>query len=182
MRYARSTFRDFASYFRIVVDLNEEGFRLISKQYKSNFVTYELTPGIYSIEDDSEAVYTMGDHEGTLNVEFDDISMKKKHVLTRFVSTFGNLRFDETSFFNNLLEFTPIWDYQPTNAIHAENPGVFTSETVLNLNTIDKNHSRNDVIDGSVVNRIQEPILFKFVLGKPSGYKFFREPETIHYK
>ena len=39
-----------------------------------------------------------------------------------------------------------------------------------------------DVIDGSVVNGIQEPIPFSFLLDKPSGYKLFCEPETIHYK
>ena len=37
-------------------------------------------------------------------------------------------------------------------------------------------------IDGSVVNGIREPILFSFVLDKPSGYKVFCEPETIHDK
>ena len=39
-----------------------------------------------------------------------------------------------------------------------------------------------DCIDGSVVNGIREPILFSFVSDKPSGYKVFCEPETIHYK
>ena len=39
-----------------------------------------------------------------------------------------------------------------------------------------------DVIDGSVVNGIRQPILYSFVLDKPSGYKVFCEPETIHYK
>ena len=39
-----------------------------------------------------------------------------------------------------------------------------------------------DVIDGSVVNGDRQPILYSFVLDKPSGYKVFCEPETIHYK
>ena len=29
---------------------------------------------------------------------------------------------------------------------------------------------------------VQRPLLFSFVLDKPSGYKVFCEPETIHYK
>ena len=41
---------------------------------------------------------------------------------------------------------------------------------------------KTNVIDGSVVNGIREPILFSFVINKPSGYKVFCEPETIHYK
>ena len=65
MGYARSPFRDFGSYLRLVVGLDVDKILLILKQYKSNFVTYELSLGIYSIKDFSEVVYTMGDHEGT---------------------------------------------------------------------------------------------------------------------
>ena len=45
--YARSLFRDFESYLRIVVGLDEDDIKLILKQYNSNFVTYGLLPGIY---------------------------------------------------------------------------------------------------------------------------------------
>ena len=51
-----------------------------------------------------------------------------------------------------------------------------------NLSINNKIHLKRDVIDGSVVNGIREPILFSFVLNKPSGFKNFCEPETIHYK
>ena len=72
MGYARSPFRDFESYLRIVVGLDEDDIQLLLKQYNSNFVTYELSPGIYTYEDISEAVYTTGDHEKTSQVEYDD--------------------------------------------------------------------------------------------------------------
>ena len=39
-----------------------------------------------------------------------------------------------------------------------------------------------DCIDGSIQDGVRQPILFSFVLDKPSGYKIFSEPETIHYK
>ena len=39
-----------------------------------------------------------------------------------------------------------------------------------------------DIIDGCIQDGIRQPIWFSFVLDKPSGYKKFREPETIHYK
>ena len=29
---------------------------------------------------------------------------------------------------------------------------------------------------------MRQPILYRFVLAKPPGYKVFSEPETIHYK
>ena len=87
------------------------------------------------------------------------------------------LRFDERSFFHTLLGFTPYWDYKHTNS-----SGVFTSDKLLNLSTTNKIHLKCDVIDGSVLNGVRQPILYSFVLDKLSGYKVFCEPETIHYK
>ena len=52
----------------------------------------------------------MGDHERTLQIEnddFDDFTMKTKLISTRFPGTIGTLRFDEKSFLNTLLGFTP---------------------------------------------------------------------------
>ena len=124
----------------------------------------------------------MGDHEKTLQIEFDDISMKTKLILTRFGSTFGTLRFDEKAFLNTLLGFTPYCDYKPTNEIRADSPGVYTSDKILNLSTIDKIHLKCDAFDGSILSGLRQPILFSFVLDKPAGYKVCREPETIHYE
>ena len=85
-------------------------------------------------------------------------------------------------FFNTIVGFVPYWDYKPTNAIHADSPGAYTSEKCLNLSTIDKIHLKCDATDGSVIKRIREPILFSFILCKPDGFKVICEPETIHYK
>ena len=163
--------------------LEEDNIRLILKQYNEKFVTYELDPGNYTIEDLQEAVYPLGDHENTLQIKYDDINKKVKLILTRFGSTFGTLRCDEKSFFHTLLGFDPYWDYKPTNAIHADSPGVYTNDKlILNLNTINKIHLKCDCIDGSIQNGLRQPILYSLVLDKPSGYKVFCEPETIHYK
>ena len=51
---------------------------------KPNFVYYDLSPGIYAIKDISETVWTMGDHRGTLQFEYNDIGMETKPILTRF--------------------------------------------------------------------------------------------------
>ena len=170
MGYARSPFRDFESYLRIDIGLEEDNIRLNIKQYNEKFVTYELDPDKYTIEDLQEAVYPLGDHENTLQIKYDDINKKVKLILTRFGSTFGTLRFDKKSFFHTLLGFTPYWDYRPTNAIHADSLGFYTSDKIiLNLNTIDKIHLKCDVIDGSIVDGVRQPILYSFVLDKPSG-------------
>ena len=96
--YAGSLFRDFESYLRNVVGLDEDDIQLILKQCISNFVTSELGPSDYTIEDLQEAVFPLGDHAGTLQITYDDLNKKTKPILTRFGSTFGTLGFDEKSF------------------------------------------------------------------------------------
>ena len=99
MYYARSPFRDFESFFRMTGDLDEDDVQLILKQYNSNFVTYELDPGSYTIENIQEAVYPLGVHEGTLQIEYYDLNKTTKLILTHFGSTFGTLRYDKHLFY-----------------------------------------------------------------------------------
>ena len=68
----------------MVVCLDEDDIQLILKEYNSIFISYELSPTIYTNKDKSEAVYTMGDHKGTLQTEYDDVCMKTKLILSRF--------------------------------------------------------------------------------------------------
>ena len=185
--YSKSLFRDFESYLRIVVGLGDEDIRLILKQYNSHFIIYELTPGIYTIQNISDVIHTFSGHSEIIQIEYDDISMKTKIILefknnnekTKF--TLGTLRFDERSFFHTLLDFTPYWDYKPTNS-NIPIPVVYIGDKILNLNTINKIHLKCDCIDGSIQDGVRQPILFSFVLDKPSGYKVFCQPETVHYK
>ena len=164
MDYVRSPFQDFESYLRIVVGSDEDDIQLILKQHNSYFVTYELPPGNYTIKDISEVVYTMGDYEVTLQTEYDDFAMKTKLILTRFGGTNGTLKLVEKSFFHALKMFTPYWDQKPTNALHADFPGVYTKNKVLKLSTVDKIHLKFGVIDGSVVNGSRRPILLSFFI------------------
>ena len=186
--YSRPLFRGFESYLRIVVGLDEKDIQLILKQYNSHFITYELTPGNYTIQDNSDAIQTFSGHSEIIQNEYDDLNEKTELIIkfkndekTKF--GLGTLRFDERSFFHTLLGYEPYWDYKPTNSNNNAIPGVYTNDKViLNLNTIDKIHLKCDCIDGSFQDGLREPILFSFVLDKPSGYKVFCEPETIHYK
>ena len=162
---------------RIVIGLDEKDIQLILKKYNSLFITYELPPGIYSIQDISDTIYNFSVNIESIPVEYDDISMKTKFILKyigeRKMFVLGTLRFDERSFFHTLLGFTPYWDYKPST--------VYTSDKILNLNTVNKIHLKCDVIDGSIVDGVRQPILYSFVLDKKTGYKVFSEPGTIHF-
>ena len=163
MGHARSPFRDFESFLRIVIGLDEDAVQLILNQLKSYFVPYKISPGIYTIKDFSEAVLTKSDHEGTIQNGYYDISMKTKLTLPCFGLTFGTLKFGERSLLKFSLGFTPFWDYKPTNAVRADSPEVYTSGKILNSSTKTKNCPNCNGIEGSVVNGLREPILFSFV-------------------
>ena len=52
--FARSRFRHFENYFRVVVSLDKDDIQFFLKQYKSKFVTFDLSPGNYRIKDNSK--------------------------------------------------------------------------------------------------------------------------------
>ena len=155
--YSASSFRDFESYLRLVIGLDEEDIQLILKEYNSHFITYELTPGIYTIQDISDAIQTFSGHEETIQLEYDDISMRATIILKfkneKMKFALGTLRFDKQSFFHTLLGFSAYWDYKTSNSNQVLIPGVYPSDKIiLNLNKIDKIHLKSDCIDGSIQN------------------------------
>ena len=149
---------------------------MVLDEYNSSFITYELEPGFYTFKDLSEALFNnlqlkYPKSSSEIVIKFDDITRKTKLVVRPGIIA---IRFDETSFISTILGFASGWDYKHYNK--------YTSQTIVNLSTTNKIHLKSDVIDGSVVNGIREPILFSFVLDKLPGYKVFCEPETIHHK
>ena len=174
--YIRSVFQDFESFLRTQIDLVEVDNQLVLDEYNSNFVTYELAPGIYSYRDIAEALYYILQSEypssgSEILIRLDDITRKTKLVVRSGIIA---IRFNEKSFFSTILGFTPGWDYKHYNQ--------YLSQKIVNLSNTNKIHLKCDAIDGSVVTGVRQPILYSFVLDKPAGYKIFCEPETIHYK
>ena len=148
---------------------------MVLDEYNSSFITCELDPGIYTFKDISEALFNIlqSDCPGDCNVfviEYDDINMKTKLDVKAGIIA---IRF-ENSFFNTIPGFTPGWDYKHYNK--------YISQKIVNLSNTKKIHLKCDVINGSVVNGLRQPILYSFVLDEKPGYKVFCEPETIHYK
>ena len=174
--YTSSVFQDFESFLRTQIDLVEDDIKLVLDEYNSSFITYELEPGIYTFKDISEALCNILQSEypgpsNVIDIEYDDITMKTKLVVNIGIIA---IRFDEKSFFNTILGFTPGWDYKHYNK--------YISQKIVSLSNTNKIHLKCDIIDGSVVNGLRQPILYSFVLDKKPGYKVFSEPETIHYK
>ena len=174
--YTSSVFQDFESFLRTQIDLVEHDIKLVLDEYNSSFITYELPPGIYTFKDISGALCNIIQFEypgpsNVIDIEYDDITMKTKLVVRSGIIA---KRFDENSFFNTVLGFTPGWDYKHYNK--------YISQKIVSLSNTNKIHLKCDIFDGSVVNGLRQPILYSFVLDKKPGYKVFSEPETIHYK
>ena len=84
--YDSSLFQDFGSYLRTEVDLVEDDNKLVLDEYNSTFNTYEISPGIYTFKDDSEALFKIlqseyPDPSNVIGIEYDDITMKIKLVV-----------------------------------------------------------------------------------------------------
>ena len=174
--YTRSVFQDFESFLRTQIDLIEDDIKLVLDEYNSSFITHELEPGIYSYKEISEALFYILQSEypqsgSEILIRLDDVTRKTKLIVNSGIKA---VRFDEKSFLSTILGFTAGWDYKHYNQ--------YLSQKIVNLNITNKIHLKCDAIDGSVVNGVRQPILYSFVLDKPSGYKIFSEPETIHFK
>ena len=149
---------------------------MVLNEYNSNFITYEISPVIYTFKVNSEVFlsFPQSEYEGYYNaidIELKNIIMKTKIVVRPDIIS---IRFDEKSFFSTVLGFTPGSDYKHYNE--------YISQKIVYLRSTNKIHLKCDVFDGSVVNGLRQPFFFSFVLDKPSGFEIFREPETKHYK
>ena len=155
--YTSSVFQVFESFLRTQIDLVGDDIKLVLDEYNSSFITYQLQLGIYTFKDISEALFNILQTEypgpsNVIDIEYDDITMK-----TKLVSRSGiiAIRFDEKSFFSNVLGFTSGWDYKHYNK--------YISQKMVNLGSTNKIHLKCDCIDGSIQNGVRQSILFSFV-------------------
>ena len=105
---------------------------LVLDKYNSSFITYELDPGIYTFKDLSEALFNILQNgypksSSETVIEVDDITRK-----TKLVANSGIIagKFDEKSFFSNVLGSTPGWDYKHYNK--------YNSQKIVNLSSTKK--------------------------------------------
>ena len=152
-RYTNSVFQDFENFLRTQIDLVEDDIKLVLEENNSNFITYELTPGIYSYRDISEAFFYILQSEypqsnSEILIRFDDFTRKTKLIVNPGIKA---ISFDENSFFSTILGFTAGWDYKHYNQ--------YLSQKIVNLNSTNKIHLKCDCVDGSIQDGVGQPIL-----------------------
>ena len=129
--YVNSIIQAFESFLRREVELVEDGIKLVLDEKP---ITYQLTPCIYTFKDLSEALFEIlqSEYPGPRNVFvniFNVITMKTKLVVMDGTIA---IRFDEKSFFTNILCFRHGSDSKHYNEI--------ISHETVNASTTNKPH------------------------------------------
>ena len=122
-KYIDSVFQNFESFLKTEIDLVEDDIKLVLDEYISSSIIYDLTPGIYTFKDVSEALFNLlqlkyPESGSEIVIEFDAI-IKKTILVVRP----GNIakRFDEQSFFRAISGFISGWDYKHYNKYTSQN-------------------------------------------------------------
>ena len=113
-----------------------------------------------------------------INITIDDIRLKSN------LKTNQTLLFTKKSFFYTILGFTQSRSYplDDIDGFYQLMAGSCRSDIPLNIRGIDKVHLKCDCIQGSIVNGIQQPILYSFALSSPPGHKIYKEPRLKLFK
>ena len=94
------------------------------------------------------------------------------------------LIFANKSFFYTIIGFTqshqgPLNDIEEFYQILL---GSYKSDKPINITGIDKVLLKCNVVDGSIVNGVREPILYSFTVDQPTGLKIYKEPKVKLFK
>ena len=100
--------------------------------------------------------------------------------LKSYLNKNQTLNFTKKSFFYTILGYTlsnlgPLGDIDGYIQLI---PGENRSIKPINFTSIDKNHSKCDCFNGSIVNGIRESIFLSFGLSSPPGQKIYRQPRV----
>ena len=86
----------------------KDDMKLVLIERCSNFVSYELPPGIYELRNIITVIGSFGGLQGKLQTENVDIIKEIKVNIAKIT-----LGFDENSFLNTVLCFIPFCDFKP---------------------------------------------------------------------
>ena len=139
---------------------------------------YSLKPGTYEVVDlNNTSKYILADNVKII-VTIDDVRLKSD------LKTNQTLIFTEKSFFYTILGFTQSHSYplKDIDGFYQLIAGSYKSDGPINITGNDKIHLKCDCIPGSIVNGIQESILYSFVLSSPPGHKIYKEPRLKLFK
>ena len=164
--------------YRMRLSYNEIMNILDLKYIPTKKTGYSLDPGIYEVVDLNNTLKYILPDNVRANITIDDIRLKSNLKINQ------TLIFTEKSFFYTILGFTQSMSYplDDIEGFYQLISGSYKSDRPINITGIDKIHLKCDVIQGSLVNGIREPILYSFALDQPPGHKIYKEPRVKLFK
>ena len=139
---------------------------------------YSIEPNIYNMVDLNNTLKNILPDNVKIDVTIDERKYKTDLKINQ------TLIFTNKSFFYTILGFTqshqgPLNDIE---GFYQILPGSYKSDKPNNITGIDKVHLKCNVVDGSIVNGIREPISYSFALDQPPGHKIYKEPKVKLFK
>ena len=139
---------------------------------------YSIEPNIYNVVNLNKILKNILPNNIKINVSIDERKNKTDLKINQ------TLIFTNKSFFYTILGFTQSHSYplDDIDGFYQLIAGSYKSDKPINLTGIDKVHLKCDCIDGSIMNRTREPILYSFALDQPPGHKINKEPKVKLFK
>ena len=139
---------------------------------------YSIEPNIYNVVDLNKTFKNILPNNIKIDITIDERKYKTDLRINQ------TLIFTNKSFFYTILGFTqshqgPLNDIEGFYQILS---GLYKSDKPVNITGIDKVHLKCNVVDGSIVNGVREPILYSFALDQPPGQKIYKEPKVKLFK
>ena len=139
---------------------------------------FSIEPNIYSVVDLNRTLKNILPNNVKIGITIDERKYKTDLKINQ------TLIFTNKSFFYTILGFTqshqgPLNDIE---GFYQILPGSYKSDKPINITGIDKVHLKCNVVDGSIVNGVREPILYSFALDQPPGHKIYKEPKVKLFK
>ena len=164
--------------YRMQLTYNEILDILDLKYIPTKRIGYSLNPNIYNVVDLNNSLKNILPDNVQINVTTDERKYKTDLKINQ------TLIFTNKSFFYTILGFTqshqgPLNDIE---GFYQILPGSYKSDKPINITGIDKVHLKCNVVDGSIVNGVREPILYSFGRDQPPGHKIYKEPKVKLFK
>ena len=139
---------------------------------------YSIEPNIYNVVDLNNTLKNILPNNVKIDITIDERKYKTDLKINQ------TLIFTNKSFFYNILGFTQSHSYplDDIEGFYQLIAGLYKSERPINITGIDKVHLKCNVVDGSMVNGVREPILYSFALNRPPGHKIYKEPKVKLFK
>ena len=139
---------------------------------------YSIEPNLYNVVDLNKTLKNILPNNVKIDITIDERKYKTDIKINQ------TLIFTNKSFFYTILGFTqshqgPLNDIE---GFYQILPGSYKSDKPINITGIDKVHLKCNVVNGSIVNGVREPILYSFALDQPPGHKIYKEPKVKLFK